>query len=226
LIGCAFATFLLMIFRNRNHAGSLLAERIARKIDRLDCVYFLPRGGVEIAVPVALRFQCPICPVFVAKLRHPFQPELAIGAVDINGDVHVSETRDLALPSDAFDDSVRRARNSIEQLKQVYGSFVLDMEKGGASLLLVDDGLATGESARTALHYLRSFHPELLAFGVPCASDTGYQLIQTECDEVITVTSPDPDFSSVGDYYEDFSQVEHATVIALLERINLKPAAA
>lgn len=214
-----------LLFRNRNEAGRLLAERVAAEFDHLDCVFFLPRGGVEIAAPIALRFNCPISPVFVAKLRHPFQPEYAIGAVDENGTCYVTETRILDLPVDAYEDAVRRARNSVLQHKQIYGSFVPEIRTLNPVILLVDDGLATGESARTAARFLRGYNPEALTLAVPCASLSGYRLLETECDEIITVLPPNPDFTSVAEYYEDFSDVEHATVLAMLQRINLKSAA-
>ncbi|OFZ56707.1 MAG: hypothetical protein A2428_05650 [Bdellovibrionales bacterium RIFOXYC1_FULL_54_43] len=222
-----------MIFKDRWSAGRLLSEKLALRFEKIDGLYFLPRGGIEIALPIAQNFRCPIVPVFVAKVRHPWEPEYAIGAMDEGGSVHVSEKNRHFVPAEELEFSIAQAARNVENQKRVYAGLSPVLPEEG-TFILVDDGLATGESCKAALKFLRARHPAgtgTLGLGVPCASTSGISNVRRECDAIITVDTPDPDFMAVGNYYENFRQVEQDTVVRILHDYNepfirrvLKPA--
>lgn len=203
-------------FIDREEAGRLLAEVLAGRFDRFDVVCFIPRGGVSVAAPVAQRFSCPLFPVLVAKLGHPSQPEFAIGAMDPDGRTDFSEEYSRRFSDLELLPVLARARAKLEEGKRRYARLGLSQSLRGKQLVLVDDGLATGESCVSALKFLRRQEPKRLVLAVPCASVSGSEHVRPFCDEVLTFNVPDPSFMAVGDYYRDFHQVEHEEVARVL----------
>ena len=173
-----------------------------------------------VASPVAERLGCALQPVFVAKIRHPLQSEFAIGAVDEDGEVHFS-VRDVALLSpQVLEGVVESAEFLVERQKRVYGRGPTQYEQADRTVVLIDDGLATGESCRAALAFIRSKKPASLILAVPCASVSGVAKVKHFCDRLITLIPADSDFYAVGQYYEDFAQVETDEVSRILNQFR------
>jgi predicted phosphoribosyltransferase len=205
-------------FRNRTEAGRQLAEKVADAVAGPWClVLALPRGGVPVAVPVARRLQAPLDVLVVRKLGVPGRPEYAMGAVGPGGVTLVNhETiRALRISPAAVQAVVDRERHERERREQAYRSERPPLDVAGRTVVLVDDGIATGASMRAALLAVRALGPARVVIAAPViARDTSEELARL-ADACIALLTP-ADFGAVGAYYADFRQVTDAEVRALL----------
>jgi putative phosphoribosyl transferase len=219
----------MMHFKNRWEAGKRLADSLSEEWVHVDVVYAIPRGGIEAGASVAKKFGCPLLPVLVAKIRHPKQPELAIGALDETGRMQLRLGMREEMPPEELSLAVQAARLTLESRRGFYAESVPSVEIQDKTVVLVDDGLATGQSCRAALKWLRGLSPGKLLLAVPCASTSGLEEVRSFCDGVVTLAPPDPYFTSVGSYYDDFEQVPADSSLRILREANqrfLAPTAA
>jgi putative phosphoribosyl transferase len=207
-----------MAFPNRREAGRRLAEKLRKYAGRADAIVLaLPRGGVPVGYEVARALAVPLDVLLVRKLGAPHQPELAIGAV-VDGqppDVILNEDiiHELGLTEAAIEAESCRQLDVIEARRKAYGRPPEAL--AGRSVIVVDDGAATGATLRVALKGVRRRQPARLIAAVPVASAAAARLLQQEADEVVCLEAPG-DFGAVGFYYHDFAQVSDAEVIAIL----------
>jgi putative phosphoribosyl transferase len=207
-----------MRFRDRGEAGRMLAERLGNTQDESPLVLALPRGGVPVGYEIAMALEAPLEVLVVRKLGVPWRPELGMGAIAEGGAMYVN--REVLEYADLTDEDARtvakeEARELARRVRQYRGERPLPDVKG-RTVILVDDGLATGGTARAAARAVRALGPRRLVLAVPVASaDTAEALRREEVDEVVTVEEPDM-LGSVGAWYEDFHQVEDEEVLALL----------
>jgi putative phosphoribosyl transferase len=206
-------------FRDREDAGRRLAERLSRYRDERPMVFALPRGGVPVGYQVARALDAPL-EVFVArKLGAPGQPEFGIGAVASGGVRILNEdvVRRLGIPEDYLERITQRETAEVERRLRHFRGERPEPEVRGRTVILVDDGLATGVTARAAVKALRRLEPRRLILAVPvCAAQTAEQL-GLEVDELVCLEAP-PDLGAIGFWYQDFSQTLDEEVIELLER--------
>lgn len=209
-----------MKFRDRLDAGRQLASRLAEYADRTDVLVLgLPRGGVPVAFEVARALSAPLDVFVVRKLGLPHHEELAMGAIAMGG----ARVLDRALiaqvgVSDAEIEQVTR-REEIElerRQKQYRGDRPLP-DIAGRTVILVDDGLATGSSMRVAVAALREEHPRKIVVAVPIAPEETCEMLRGAADEVVCALTPEP-FYAVGLWYRDFSQTSDEEVHDLIER--------
>jgi predicted phosphoribosyltransferase len=205
-----------MLFRDRTHAGQLLAAHLLPFADRGDVVVLaLPRGGVPVASEVAAVLHAPLDVIVARKLGLPGQPEFAIGAVA--GDVAIlnQEIVDY-LDLDAGDIAAiaRRESAEIERRSRVY-RVRPPVELKGRSVIIVDDGLATGNTMRAAVGAVRKQLPGRVIVAVPVAAASTCEQLRADADDVICLRTPAP-FRSVGQWYANFRQVTDDEVRALL----------
>lgn len=194
-------------FRNREDAGSRLAEALSGYADARPVVLGLPRGGVPLADAVAERLGAPLDVLVVRKLGVPGSPELGFGAVGEQGVTVINEDlcHRLGLADDEIRGIARRERAEVERRATAYRDSRPMLSVAGRSVIVVDDGLATGSTAAAAVHVLRQSGAERVILAVPVGSRQAVAKLSALADEVVCLESPS-DFRSVGEHYGDFSQ--------------------
>jgi putative phosphoribosyl transferase len=208
------------LFRNRTEAGKLLGQRLEPLIhDPNAIVLALPRGGVPVGFEVAQTLGADLDIFLVRKLGVPGHEELAMGAI-ASGGVRVLNhalIEQLGLSSNVIESITRHERQEIERREHLYreGRSALPVE--GRTIILVDDGLATGATMLAAARALRTQRPKTMMVAVPVASHDACEEFRRHVDAIVCAETPEP-FYAVGAWYEDFSQTSDAEVRALLER--------
>ena len=205
------------MFTDRIHAGRELARSLARFRGSQPLVLALPRGGVPIGQEVASALDSDLDVLVVRKLGAPTNPEFAFGAVGEGGTVILDEqsVSSLHLDDATLQRIVDASRQEIDRRVDVYrrGRALPSLE--GRTVIIVDDGLATGSTAAAAVEVVRSLGAAHIVLAVPTGSHQAVTLLRDRCDEVVCLEEP-PWFGSVGAQYESFPQVSDTEVIALL----------
>jgi predicted phosphoribosyltransferase len=209
-------------FRDRRDAGKKLAQKLSKYTGRPDVlVLALPRGGVPVAYEVARALNAPLDIFMVRKLGLPGREELAIGAI-ASGDIRVLNQdiiRMLSIPDEVIQFVVRRESQELQRRENLYRGSRPFPEIRDRTVILIDDGLATGASMRAAVAGLRAQHPAQIVVAVPAAAPEVCDAFASEVDEVVCAITPDP-FYGVGRWYDDFSQVTDEEVRNLLKEAN------
>jgi predicted phosphoribosyltransferase len=210
-------------FRDRLDAGRQLADALASlRLGEPRIVLALPRGGVPVGHAIARALHAALGVLLVRKLGAPLQPELALGALADCGagmpphvEWNTALLRTLA-PTQAYLDAVTTQELAeMERRRARYG--VTPTPLPGATVIVTDDGVATGATVRAALGAVRLARPARLVLAVPVAPDTTWQALRAEVDDgVCLIAAPDLSFQAVGQYYRNFDQTEDSEVIALL----------
>lgn len=204
-------------FRDREEAGRLLAQRMKPLAGHGEAqsllVLGLPRGGIPVAAQVARELHAPLDVFMVRKLGFPGHEELAMGAL-ASGGLRVLN-QDLIDRSDLTDEEIeeetRRESAELESRERIYREGRPRPDVEGRTVILVDDGLATGASLRAGILALRQGRPARIIAAVPVASQEGYRAIAREADETVALLVP-ADFQAVGRWYADFHQVSDSEV--------------
>jgi putative phosphoribosyl transferase len=215
-----------MLFDDRQDAGQQLAQRLRGYAGRGDTlVLALPRGGVPVGYEVALALGAPLDVFVVRKLGVPQQRELAMGAIASGGIVVVNhEVLDaLQLPESVIETAALYAREEMERQERAFRGERPEAPIAGRVVLLVDDGLATGSTMRAAVRAVRAKKPQRTIVAVPVGAPTTCAELAREADEVVCLETPQP-FSSVGQWYRDFTQTEDDEVRECLRRAQLERA--
>ncbi len=206
-------------FHNRRDAGKKLAEKLTHYAGRPDVlVLALPRGGVPVAYEVCRRLNVPMDIFIVRKLGLPGREELAIGAI-ATGEVRVLNEdviRMLNIPEEVIRFVSRKELEELKRREQSYRGDRPRPDVRDRTVILIDDGLATGASMRAAVKGLRAQHPARIVIAVPAAAAEICEAFRHEVDEIVCAMTPEP-FQGVGRWYEDFSQTTDDEVQALLE---------
>jgi predicted phosphoribosyltransferase len=182
-------------------------------------VLALPRGGVPVAFEVAEALNAPLDVFLVRKLGLPGQEELAMGAIATGGVRVLNEAvvRALHIPDAIIDAVTAQEQQELERRERLYRDDRPALQVRGCTVILVDDGLATGSTMRAAAVALRQQHPARIVVAVPIAASTTCEELHAEVDDVICAATPEP-FYGVGLWYDDFSQTSDAEVCDLLAR--------
>lgn len=209
-------------FRDRAEAGRMLASALRGYANRSDVVILaLPRGGAPVAYEVARRLHVPMDVFVVRKIGVPGQPELAMGAVASGGvrvvNRHVVE--EMGIDQEEFDAAAAEQERELHRRERLYRGDrpLLDVE--GKTVILVDDGLATGTTMRAAAAAMRQHKPARVVVAAPVAAAQTVEEMRQEVDEVVCLRTP-PAFYAVGMWYDDFSQTTDEQVRELLERLQ------
>jgi predicted phosphoribosyltransferase len=206
------------MFHDRRDAGRALAPHLRQYAHAPDVlVLALPRGGVPVAYEVAQALAAPLDVLTVRKLGAPSQPELAIGAV-ASGGLRVVNQRivgALRLSEEQIEGIADSELQELGRREAAYRVGRMPLQVKGRTVILIDDGLATGASMRVAVHAVRSGGAKRVVVAVPVAPGDTCEMLRSEADEVVCVETP-RDFRAVGQWYRDFSQTTDEEVAALL----------
>jgi len=211
------------LIRDRRDAGRLLAEKLAAYANRPDAlVLALPRGGVPVAYEVARALGAPLDVFVVRKLGVPGYEELAIGAVATGGVRVLNDqlVERLGIPEQMIDAVAARELQELARRERRYRGGRPPPDVRGRTVILVDDGLATGATMHAAIEALRQQKPTRIVVAVPTASPEICEEMNTKADDVICAITPEP-FQAVGRWYQDFSQTTDEEVEALLSQRNV-----
>lgn len=219
-----------MKFRDRMHAGELLAAKLANYADQPDVlVLALPRGGVPVGAQVARKLNAPLDVFVVRKLGLPGHPELAMGAIAsggvrvFNGDV----VNAFRIPDEVINAVTAAEFQELKRREQSYRDDLPPPEVEGKTVILVDDGIATGSTMMAAVSALRQLNAARIVVAAPTIARSTYEYLRENADSVVAVVVP-AEFYGVGQWYDDFTQTSDEEVHRLLAAMNHRdtPAAA
>ncbi|SDR90113.1 Predicted phosphoribosyltransferase [Halopseudomonas xinjiangensis] len=209
----------LPAYRNRREAGQSLAAALRPVVQGKPIVLALPRGGVPVAYEVARSFDSPLDLVMVRKIGAPGHEEFAIGAV-VDGltpqwvvDQRMAAQFDV--PRSWFEEEKQRQLEEIERRRAVYCGDRPPLDIAGREVIVVDDGVVTGNTAKAALTALTQSGPDRLIFAVPVGAQDSLDELRPMVDELVCPLAPDQ-FRAVGQHYQDFGQTTDAEVVDLL----------
>lgn len=211
-----------MLFKDRTDAGKQLAARLHFLHGQPNLsVLGIPRGGVVVAAEIARALAAPL-DVFIAhKLGAPFNPELAIGAITSTGEVLLDETLvvELRLSNKDIEREIVYQRQEIARRLEVYRQHRPPLDVQNKTVVIVDDGVATGSTMLAALRALRQARPARVILAIPVGPPETIQRLGLECDQVVVHATPEP-FWAVGRFYTHFGQTSDEEVIELLAELG------
>lgn len=212
-----------MRFRDRTEAGRLLAEQLQAYASRPEVlVLALPRGGVPVAFEVARTLNAPLDICLVRKLGVPGYKELAMGAIAPGGVMVLNEdvVRELRISKENIERVAAEELQELERRNRAYRENRPVPEIQNRTVILVDDGIATGSTVRAAIATLRQQHPERVVVAVPVAPLSTYNQLKAEADELVCLRALEP-FRAISLWYDDFSQTTDDEVRSLLAKQSL-----
>ena len=204
------------MFRDRIEAGLLLADKLKKYKTDPGIVLAVPRGGVPVAYAVTRELGFPIEVILTKKIGHPMNKEYAIGAASLTDYFIVPHD---GVTEEYIQQELLRVRS---RLREMYTRFMGDKEPEnlkGKTVIIIDDGIATGNTLMGTVNVLRKSNPGKIVIGVPVASKSAVQKLAKEVDEVIVVMIPE-EFYGVGAFYEDFEQVSDEEVVHYLNKLR------
>lgn len=208
-----------MRFRDRTEAGRLLAERLHHLKGQPMVVLGLPRGGVPVAYEVAKALGAPLDVIVVRKLGMPFDPELGMGAIGEDGVRIINEemVRLAGVDDKAIARVEAREREELDRRARRFRGDRPRLSLEGRTAVIVDDGIATGSTARAACQVARSHGATRVVLAVPVAPPDWVKRMGTDADEFVCVATPEP-FYAIGQFYADFTQTSDDQVVGCLMR--------
>lgn len=206
-------------FKNREDAGQFLADQLAHLAGENPFIFALPRGGIPVAEPIARKLERPLNVMLVKRITAPDQPELAIGALaeDRKPVWNESIVESLGVSDGDKERLLVKARQSLHRQQRLWKTESQVTDINNQTVILVDDGLATGATLLTAIDFLKKRSPRRIIVAIPTGSPEAIRRIRLQVDEVICPIS-DENSHSVSQAYQDFDQVSDRTVTEILER--------
>lgn len=204
------------MFQNRSEAGMLLAAKLRKYQNMPGVLLAVPRGGVPVAYEVAKELDVPLEVILVKKLGHPLNKEYAIGAVSLK-DMFVIPHEDV---TDFYiQKQVEKIRSRLQEMQKRFMGEKDPENIEGKTIIIIDDGVATGNTLLATIRLLRKEKPAKIVVAVPVISKSAAQKIELEADELIAVLVPET-FYGVGQFYDDFTQVSDDEVVEYLQKLR------
>lgn len=201
------------MFKNREEAALLLSEKLIKYKNKNGIILAVPRGGVPLGHVVARQLNLPLEIILSKKIGHPLNPEFAIGSVSLNGSVMSEHNSNI--DKEYFEREARRIRSELKNKYRIFMGQHVPAKLNGKIVIIVDDGIATGNTIAITIDTIRKDHPEKIVVAVPVAPPDTADRLRDQADEFICLYEPEG-FCSIGQYYYDFSQVTDEEVIQLL----------
>jgi putative phosphoribosyl transferase len=204
------------MFKDRIEAGLFLAAKLQKYKDKNGIVMAIPRGGVPVAFTIAQKLGLPIEVIITKKIGHPVNKACAIGAASLT-EYFVVPHKEVT--QEYIDEELKVIRL---RLKEMYQRFLGDKSPEkltGKTIIIVDDGMATGNTVLCTVNVLKKSNPAKIIVAVPVASIDAIEKLTSEVDEVITLLSP-PIFYGVGAFYENFNEVDDKEISFYLKKMN------
>lgn len=208
-----------MRFKDRREAGQKLAKALAPLIDKETVIYALPRGGVVLGYAIAKALKLPLDIIVTRKIGHPSQAEYAICSVAEDGDILCDETERAGVDEKWFAQAKKEQQEEAKRRRVTYRAGLKIPSVAGKTAVLVDDGIATGLTIRLAINELKHLKPKQIIVAVPVAPADVAKQIEKTVDKLVTLDAPAIYAGAVGNYYENFPQIEDKEVIKLLKEI-------
>jgi putative phosphoribosyl transferase len=204
------------MFKDRLDAARQLARALSAYQSDRPLVLGIPRGAVPMARLMARQLGGDMDVVLVRKLRAPFMPEVAVGAIDESGQTYLAPyAQDMGADAAYLQEEKRTQLATLQRRRQQYDAIRPAANAAGRTVIVVDDGLATGATMIAALQVVRQHRPAHLVCAVPVASPDALEKVRPWADELVCLSAPE-DFQGVGQFYRDFGQVEDEEVLACL----------
>lgn len=204
------------ILKDRIEAGLLLSDKLKKYQNTNTIVLAIPRGGVPVGSVIAKRLNLPLDIVLSKKIPHPYNKEFAIGAVSMDSKI-VDENS--GVPDNYIEKEIVRLREVLQEKYELYMGNREPLEVKGKNLIVVDDGIATGNTLLASITMLRKKNPAKIIVAVPVVPDDVVDIFEQNTDEFIYLMAPKY-FRGVGAFYEEFEQVEDDEVIRMLSGVN------
>jgi predicted phosphoribosyltransferase len=208
-----------ILFEDRIDAGLQLVTRLREYEGRNAVVVAVPRGGVPIGAVVARKLGLPMDVALIKKLGHPFNREYAIGAVSLTG---LAVDDESGISPEYIASEVRRIRALLRERYHTYSGNLNPVELAGKTVILIDDGIATGKTLRAAIDLIRQQAPLSIVLAVPVAAGDSLRALEKLVDRVICLYTPQ-NFQAVGQSYRVFDQVSDEEVVRWLKQVHTEP---
>jgi len=205
------------MFKDRKEAGQLLAQQLIQYRDKDAIIYALPRGGVVLGLEIAQFLHAPLDLVIARKIGHPDNPEYAVCAVTEEGEPFCNEKERAMLDPSWLEKEIKKEREEAGRRRKTYLEGQKHRSARNKIAIVVDDGVATGLTLRSALRSLRKEKPKELVVAVPVVPHELVDILHTEADKVIVLKDEQEYLGAVGAYYQNFPQVSDEEVIELLK---------
>jgi len=211
------------MFANRFEAGIRLAQRLEPYRRPETLLLAIPRGGIEVAHPIALRLKRPLDVIIPRKIVLPDAPELALGAVTFDGNVEINRqlAEKLDLSSADVDELVRPALVEIERRLHLYRGESTSPQLKGKDVILIDDGLATGYTMMAAVRSVRSENPSHVVVAVPVSPESTCEHLEPMVDDLVVLHRAKESFFAVGAHYDNFHDLSDEELVRLLKESNI-----
>ncbi len=208
------------MFKDRHDAGKQLAEKLMKYKDKDTIVLAIPRGGLEVGYEIAKSLGLKLDVLITKKIPYPGEPEYAIGAVGL-GEIELNEDVVLRdkISKSYINEQVKQLEKTIKEKSAAYHKEVAALDLRNKTIIIVDDGIATGYTMIAAIHLLRKKGAKRIIVAVPVAPPDAVKRISLEADAVVCLLAPGT-FFAIGEFYESFEQVEDAQAIRYLKEAN------
>ncbi|PYV93716.1 MAG: phosphoribosyltransferase [Acidobacteria bacterium] len=213
------------MFRNRFEAGSQLAELLEDYAQKETCLLAIPRGGIEIGHPIALRLKKPLDVIIPRKIPCPDNPELALGAVTIDGGIEINQplVAELGLTVSDIEKLINPVQAEIQRRLAVYRGNKPGPGLQGKNVILIDDGLATGYTMMAGIRSARRQSPDRIIVAVPVSPASTYERVREAADELVVLHLARDRFFTVSGFYQNFRDLRDEELTQLLEQCNQGP---
>lgn len=208
-----------MKYKDRQDAGQKLAKELEKYSQNKPIIIALPRGGVVVAYEIAKRLKAPLDIIIARKIGAPFNPEFGLGAISENGASTLDNEaiRHFGLTDGDVEQAINRENEVMSKKIELYRKGSIPMELKDQTVILVDDGLATGVTTKAAITSIKQSSPKRIILAVPVSPPDAINKLLKEVDEIVCLKTPD-EFYAVSAYYDNFEQISDNEVINLLHK--------